>query len=562
MAKLQPNRNFLGTKLVEAGVITQEQLEEALRSQVIRDGDKGLLGRTLVRLGYCSEDDIARAMAERAGVPYVSLESYPVDSSAMSLISPEVARRYRALPVGFDNGRLVVAMMRPTDVIALDDLRILTGYEIQPVVVPDSELESAIERFSRTNSEVESAPEDEQQAPEIVAGPEESADKPAVNLANLIFSQAVNAGASDIHIDPQEKAIRVRFRLDGVLHDIMHPPRRLHPALVSRIKVLANMDIADRRVPQDGRMTLKIEGKTVDVRVASLPAAYGEKLTLRLLDRSAKLITLEELGFSQDVLGDFEEFLRLPYGFILVTGPTGSGKSTTLYAALAALNSAEKNIITVEDPVEYRLDGLNQIQINPKAGLTFATGLRSILRSDPDIVMIGEIRDQETARIAVESALTGHLVLSTLHTNDAAGAITRLSDMGIEPFLTASSLVCVLAQRLVRKLCPNCKEQYSLSPEEQASIPDFPVDASGGPVHVYRPKGCLRCSKTGYKGRTGVYELLRVTEPIRRLTLQRRSASEIKDQAISEGMTTLRRDGMMKVKQGITSLEEVMRVIV
>ncbi len=562
MAKLQPSRNFLGTKLVEAGIITQDQLEEALKSQVIRDGDKGLLGRTLVKLGYCSEDDIARVMAERAGVPFVSLESYTIDSAAMSLVSPEVARRYRALPIGFDNGRLVVAMMRPTDVIALDDLRILTGYEIQPVVVPDSELESAIDRFSRTNSDVETAPEDEQQAPEIVTGPEESADKPAVSLANLIFSQAVNAGASDIHIDPQEKSMRVRFRLDGVLHDIMQPPRRLHPALVSRIKVLANMDIADRRVPQDGRMTLRIEGKTVDVRVASLPAAYGEKLTLRLLDRSAKLITLEKLGFSRQVLGAFEEFLCLPYGFILVTGPTGSGKSTTLYAALAALNSVEKNIITVEDPVEYRLDGLNQIQVNPKAGLTFANGLRSILRSDPDIVMIGEIRDQETARIAVESALTGHLVLSTLHTNDAAGAITRLSDMGIEPFLTASSLVCVLAQRLVRKLCPNCKEEYSLSPEELANIPDFPADPAGGPVRLYRPKGCLRCSRTGYKGRTGVYELLRVTEPIRRLTLQRRSASEIKDQAISEGMVTLRRDGMLKVKQGITSLEEIMRVIV
>ncbi|MDI6709566.1 MAG: ATPase, T2SS/T4P/T4SS family [Bacillota bacterium] len=561
---MKPGQDFLGTRLVEAGVITREQLNEALDSQrMAKNGEKGLLGRTLVKMGYCTEEDIARILAERAGVPFISLESYPINAAAVTAISPEAARRYRALPIGFENGRLVTAMLHPTDLIAIDDLRILSGYDIQPVMVPDTELETAIERFSRPASDNDRPPEEAEGTEEIVSVYSgDTADKPAVQLANLIFSQAVNAGASDVHIDLQERGMRIRFRLDGVLHDIMHPPRNLHPALVSRIKVLADMDIAERRIPQDGRMTLKIEGKTVDVRVASLPGTYGEKLTLRLLNRSTKLLTLAELGVSPAVLEVYRGAIRLPYGFILVTGPTGSGKSTTLYATLNALNSVEKNIITVEDPIEYRIDGINQVQINPRAGLTFATGLRSILRNDPDIIMVGEIRDQETARIAVESALTGHLVLSTLHTNDAAGAITRLGDMGIEPFLTASSLVCILAQRLVRVLCPNCKEPYELSPAECKTFPGFPAEDGGVHMRLYRPRGCLRCNNTGYRGRIGIYELLRVTEPIQRMTLERRSARGIKEASVRAGMVTLLEDGLAKVKQGITSLEEVMRVIV
>ncbi|MEW6276788.1 MAG: ATPase, T2SS/T4P/T4SS family, partial [Bacillota bacterium] len=516
----------------------------------------------LVELGYCTEEDIARAIARRAGVPYLSLEAHPVDDSAASLISPETARRYRALPIGFDGGRLVTAMMNPADIIAIDDLRILTGYDIQPVAVSDSELEAAIERFARTGADVEQAADEEPPA-EVVAGPAEDTEKPAVNLANLIFNQAVRAGASDVHVEPLEKSLRVRFRIDGVLHDVMHPPRRLHPSLVSRIKVLANMDIAERRVPQDGRITLKVEGKTVDVRVASLPAVHGEKLTLRLLDRSTRLITLEELGFPSAELARYKQIISLPYGFVLVTGPTGSGKSTTLYATLAVLNSVEKHILTLEDPVEYRLDGVNQVQINPRAGLTFASGLRSFLRNDPDIIMVGEIRDQETARIAVESSLTGHLVLSTLHTNDAAGAITRLGDMGIEPFLTASSLVGVLAQRLARVLCPHCREPYQLRRDELlASVPDFPFEPGEDRVRLYRARGCLRCANTGYRGRTGVFELLPVTETIQRLTLERRSAREIAEAAAAEGMVTMRANGLQKVKQGVTSLEEILRVIV
>jgi len=561
--KFEPSRNYLGARLVEAGVITPEQLEEALRRQnaKLKDGKKERLGRILVELGYCTEEDIARVMADRTGIPFLLLESYPVDQAALSLISPETARRYRALPIGFEGGRLVVAMMNPSDIIAIDDLRILTGYDILPVVVPDSELEAAIEKFGQAGAGIEQAAEEEPAA-EVVAGPAEATEKPAVQLANLIFNQAVRAGASDVHIELLEKSLRVRFRIDGVLHDVLHPPRRLHGSLVSRIKVMANMDIAERRVPQDGRTTLKVEGKTIDVRVASLPAAYGEKLTLRLLDRSVRLLTLEELGFPPGELARYQELMHLPYGFVLVTGPTGSGKSTTLYASLAALNSVDKHIITIEDPMEYRLDGVNQVQINPRAGLTFANGLRSILRNDPDIIMVGEIRDQETARIAVEAALTGHLVLATLHTNDAAGAITRLGDMGIEPFLTASSLVGVVAQRLARLLCLHCREPYELRRGELlASVPDFPFSDGEEVVRLYRPKGCLRCANTGYRGRTGVYELLRVSETIQRLTLERRSAREIKAAAVAEGMVTMRQDGLRKVRQGITSLEEIMRVI-
>lgn len=555
-------KNYLGDLLVRAGIVNQEQLEEALRLQSQNKSSKGMLGRTLVGLGYCTEDDIAKVVAMQKNVPYVSLEAYTIDDAASSLITPEVALRYKALPIGFEKDKLLVAMMHPSDIIAIDDLRILTGYEILPVVCADGELQAAIERFSRTTTSIEQTADEENDVDEIEPDTDNGADKPAVHLANLIFSQAVKSGASDIHIEPQERSMRVRFRIDGVLHDVMQPPRKMHPSLVSRIKVMANMDIADRRVPQDGRISLRVDDKSVDLRVASLPTGYGEKLTLRLLNRSARLITLEELGFPLIGLEKYNKIVKLPYGFILVTGPTGSGKSTTLYATLAAINSVEKNIITVEDPIEYRLDGLNQVQVNVRAGLTFATGLRSILRSDPDILMVGEIRDQETARMAVESALTGHLVFSTLHTNDAAGAITRLGDMGIEPFLTASSLVGIVAQRLARVLCTHCKEAYQVSREEiLASAPDFPLEDGEEQVTLYHPKGCFRCSNTGYKGRVGVYELLMIDEEIQRLALKRASSREIHEAAVAAGMITLRQDGLLKVKQGITSLEEVMRVV-
>ena len=552
--------NFLGTWLQKEGVITEAQLEDALNRQHTEKGARGLLGKTLVRLGYCTEDDIARVIASRSGVPFVSLESYPIDTAAVSTLSPDATKRYKALPIAFKGDKLIVAMQHPNDIMAVDDLRILTGFDIKAVVTPDTELDAAIEKYGRASMRLE---HDEDDAPpeEIPPETEESAERPAVQLANMIIAQAVGAKASDVHIEPYEKYLRIRFRIDGVLHDMLQPPRRMHASLVSRLKVMANMDIAERRIPQDGRISLKLEGRAIDVRVASLPTSYGERMTLRLLDRAATLISLEELGVAPEILARYREVIKIPYGFILVTGPTGSGKSTTLYASLSSVDRTSKNVITVEDPVEYRLEGMNQIQINPKAGLTFASGLRSILRSDPDIIMVGEIRDKETARIAIESALTGHLVFSTLHTNDAAGAVSRLTEMEIEPFLTASSLVCVMAQRLARVLCPNCKESYEMKRQDLEKIPGFPLENKEKTVQLYRPVGCMRCSNTGYRGRIGIYELLFVSDQIQRLTLERKSARDIKEAAIAEGMVTLRQDGLLKVKQGLTSLEEVMRVV-
>ncbi len=560
-------RDGIGEMLVEGGEISREQLEKALQMhrEKLQKGARGLLGQTLIDLGFTTEETVTRAIAHQANVDYVSLEDFEVDTTAAAMLDPDSARRYNSLPIGFENGRLLVAMMHPNDIVTIDDLRLITGYEIKPVCVSDSELKVAIEQYTRDTGGIEDLeddyyPEEETQGQEDIRT--SATDKPAVQLANLIFNQAIRNGASDVHIEPMEKSMRVRFRIDGVLHETMQPPARLHPPLVSRIKVMSGMDIANRRSPQDGRTSLKMEGKIVDLRVASLPSAYGEKLTMRLLDRSDHLITLPELGFPESQLKKFRRTINMPYGCVLVTGPTGSGKSTTLYAALSELNSVEKHIITVEDPIEYRLAGINQVQVNPRAGLTFATGLRSILRNDPDIIMVGEIRDRETARIAVESALTGHLVLSTLHTNDAAGALTRLGDMDIEPYLTASSVIGVLAQRLVRVLCNQCRKPYQLKREEiRSTIPDFPLTREEKEITLHEAKGCLRCSNTGYRGRIGVYELLLISDTIRQMTLQHRSAGEIATAAVKEGMITLRRDGFIKVREGITTIEEALRVL-
>jgi len=555
----------IGHLLFENGSITREQLKKALEvhESARSNGQKRLLGQTLIELGFTSEEKVTKAIAAQAGVEYIVLESSSIDRAAASLIDPDSARRYRALPIGFDGDRLVVAMFDPNDILAIDDIRLITGYEIKPVCVSGSEIKAAIDQYIRSASTLEAEEyEEEKPSVELEEVQTVSVSKPAVQLANLILNQAVRDGASDIHIEPQEKSLRIRFRIDGVLHEVMQPPYRLYPPLVSRIKVIANMDIANRRVPQDGRTTMKIDQKVVDFRVASLPTAHGEKLTLRLLDRSASIITLPELGFPDSQLMLFRKMINHPHGCVLVTGPTGSGKTTTLYAALAELNQVEKHIITVEDPIEYRMAGINQVQVNTMAGLTFATGLRSILRNDPDIIMIGEIRDSETARIAIESALTGHLVLSTLHTNDAAGAITRLGEMEIESYLTASSVIAVLAQRLVRLLCKQCREEYKISRKEiLTAVPDFPIGQNESGATLYRPVGCLRCSKTGYKGRKGVYELLIVSDKIKHHTLQHHSSGEIAKTAVSEGMITLRQDGLQKVKAGLTSLEEALRVL-
>lgn len=556
-------KNFLGNQLIKLGIVTIEQLNEGLEQQkkLEKIGSKGKLGQILVDMGFCTQEDVARALAKKSGSVFFTLSSYTIDIAAMNLISPEVAAKYQALAFGFENDKLLVALMNPNDIIALDDLRILTGYQIQPVVVPDKELINAIKKYTKESAIVDKENEDNNGI--NLSNDFVDDDKPAVQLANQIFNLAVDAGASDIHIEPQEVYMRVRFRIDGVMHEIMQQPSRLHPSLISRIKVMGDMDIAERRIPQDGRITLKMDGKTIDVRVASLPSAYGEKLTLRLLSRSSRLITLRELGFPESQLLRYNASIKKPYGFILITGPTGSGKSTSLYASLATLNSIDKNIITLEDPIERRMEGLNQIQMNAKAGMTFASGLRSILRSDPDIIMVGEIRDYETAKIAVESALTGHLVLSTLHTNDSASAISRLGDMGVERYLTASALEGVVAQRLMRKLCSNCKKPYTLTRAELlTSVPDFPLDDNEHEVELYHARGCMLCNQTGYKGRMGIYEYLQVDETMQRMVIANASTNEIKRHAIQNGMITMRDDGLMKVKKGDSSMEELLRVII
>jgi len=556
--KLQP----IGEILVSKGLITREQLNDVLEKQ---KKTPKRLGEILVEDGILTQDQLNRALAERLGVEHIGLAEYEVDSLAANMIPEKLARRYGAIPVKFlDENTLLVAMVDPTNVFAIDDLRMMTGYDIKPAIASAEEVFSQISKIHRLADSVdEEAPEEDFTSEASVSADirEAAAEAPIVKLVNGIISQGVDDGASDLHFEPQEKELVVRFRIDGVLHEIMSIPKRMQAGVLSRIKVMADLDIAERRIPQDGRIGLTVGGKPIDVRVASMPTVYGEKIVMRLLDKSSVLLNLTDLGFSEKALARYESAYRKPYGAILVTGPTGSGKSTTLYATLNVLNTKEKNIITVEDPVEYRLAGINQTQINPKAGLTFASGLRAILRSDPDIVMVGEIRDKETAQIAIESALTGHLVLSILHTNDAPGALTRLTEMGIEPFLTASAIECVLAQRLARRLCPHCKVPYQPS-DEALRQNGFPPEVLGRNVTLYRAGGCPRCNNTGYKGRLGLYEVMLVSEAIERLTVERKSADEISRVAQAEGMITLREDGIQKVLQGLTSMEEIARVIV
>lgn len=549
------------SRLVDAGIITEAQAQEALE---IQKTSKALIGSILTQLGYCTEDDIARIMAQKSGYRYVSINEIGVNVAAANLITPEMALRNNVLPLYQEDKTLYVAMKNPNDIITIDNLHLMTGLEICPLVVADMELAAAIENFANMNSSVENYDDDDQT--EAVEETEELTldDKPAVQLVNQIINNAIKSGASDVHIEALEKNLRVRFRIDGVLQEVMQNPIKIFPSVVSRVKVLGGMDIAEKRVPQDGRATVRYEDKTLDVRIATMPTVYGEKIVMRLLERNKGNVSIKDINFSKRQFPRFDKAIHMPYGFVLVTGPTGSGKSTTLYATLAEISTLEKNVITLEDPVERRMAGINQVQMNNRAGMTFAAALRSVLRSDPDIVMVGEIRDGETAKIAVEAALTGHMVLSTLHTNDAAGAVTRLEEMGVEPFLTASSLVGVLAQRLVRKLCPKCKEEYTLTREEMLKIlPDFPVEEYPQEVHkVYKPKGCLTCNNTGYKGREAVFEFLTVTEEMKKLILDRANGAQIKKLAIEQGMFTLKNEGIYKVMEGKTSIEELLRVIV
>jgi len=551
----------MGSRLVNAGIITEEQLAEALE---IQKTSKELIGTILTQLGYCTEDDIAKMLAKKTGYKFVSINEIGVNVSAANLITPEMALRNNILPLYQDEKTLYVAMKNPNDIITIDNLHLMTGLEICPLVAPDMELTAAIENFANMNSSLDNYDEDDTSDDQNLSEEFSIDDKPAVLLVNQIINNAIKTGASDIHVEALEKHMRVRFRIDGVLQEVMQNQIKLFPSVVSRVKVLGGMDIAEKRIPQDGRATVRFEDRTLDIRIATMPTVYGEKIVMRLLERTQGVVKLQDLNFSERQFPRFEKAIHMPYGFLLVTGPTGSGKSTTLYATLAEISSDDKNTITLEDPVERRMAGINQVQMNNRAGMTFAAALRSVLRSDPDIVMVGEIRDGETAKIAVEAALTGHMVLSTLHTNDAPGAVTRLNEMGVEPFLVTSSLVGVLAQRLVRRLCPKCKEAYQIKKEELLKIfPDLPVDEyPEDEFTLYRPKGCITCNNTGYKGREAVFEFLTVTDEMKALILDRANAAQIKELAIKQGMHTLKDEGIYKVMHGKTSIEEILRVIV
>ena len=549
----------IGSLLIEEGLLTRRDLERAAAVQA----ESGLpLTRVLVEEHIVAEADIVRVLARHSGLEYVNLAEITVDPVAAALVPEPLARRYAVVPIGFADDRLVVAMADPNNVLVVDDLRAITGMRISPRIAARADIMDAIRRFIRPDSsaadlaDIVAEGEITEDLTKIEAAVEEG---PVVKLINTLISRAVSEGASDLHLEPGEKDLRVRSRIDGVLHEVMTTPRAVSGALVSRVKIMADLDISERRVPQDGRVGLRVNGRSIDLRVATLPTIYGEKVVIRVLDKDDGVLALADLGFMPYSLDLFSGALARPYGAILVTGPTGSGKTTTLYAALNVLNSPDRNIITVEDPVEYRLAGVTQVQVNRKAGLLFATALKSILRSDPDIVLVGEVRDSETAKIAVEAALTGHLVLTTLHTNDAASSINRLVDMGVEAYLVSSSLNCIVAQRLARKLCLRCRRSHEATPEVRVQVGLAP---QGEPLTVYEAAGCKLCSGTGYRGRLAINEVLIVTEEIQRMAVERRPSDEIKKVAVEQGMRPLRQDGLEKVRLGLTTLEEVLRVVV
>ncbi|HET7488232.1 MAG TPA: ATPase, T2SS/T4P/T4SS family [Acidimicrobiales bacterium] len=558
---IRSDGNRLGALLVQANLLTQAQLDRALAEHAQTQRS---LGRILIDDGLVTEGDLVAMLSRQIGLDFVDLADIQIDPSAAGLISAALARRYQAFPIGWDESRLVLAMADPSNVFAIDDIRTITKRELKVVVSTRAAILDAIDKYFRMDGEAESISAQaasESQAEEDLASIKEVVeDAPIVKLVNMIISQAVSDRASDIHIEPTERDLRVRYRIDGVLHEVMRPPKSIQSGVISRLKIMADINIAERRIPQDGRVNVTLGGKAIDLRVATLPTVYGEKIVMRILDKSTALLKLGDLGFLVPSMESYALSYRKPYGTILVTGPTGSGKSTTLYATLNILNEDTKNIITVEDPVEYRLPGINQVQVNNKAGMTFAAALRSILRSDPDIVLVGEIRDKETATIAIEAALTGHLVLSTLHTNDAATTPTRLIEMGVEPFLVASALDCIVAQRLARRLCEKCSEPYKATSAELVQL-GWEVEVGEGPVELRRPVGCSYCGNTGYRGRFALHEVLTVTEDIERLIVDREHSEDIKKVAVSQGMLTLRQAGLVHVAQGTTSIEEILRVV-
>jgi type IV pilus assembly protein PilB len=546
---------FISDVVVELGFVPKESVEAAVEEGRATGHSPE---DVLVQSGALSIEQLARATAERFGLDHVDLTIYKPDLAAVNLLTAQAARRFNAIPIGFhQSGRLLVAMADPSNVLALDDLKLMTGYEVRPVVASREDIASLIAKMNRLDDAVAEVVDADDEEDVVVDIQESGADAPVIKLVNSIIAQAMEDGASDIHFEPHGRDMRVRFRVDGVLSETTTIPRRMTPGVVSRVKIMGDLDISERRVPQDGRTSMSIDGHSVDIRIVTLPSAGGEGIVMRILDKEQIVLTLDSLGMRGDSRDRFEAGFRQSYGAVLVTGPTGSGKSTTLYAALMDVNSVEKNIITIEDPVEYQVEGVNQVQVNPKAGLTFATGLRTMLRADPDIIMVGEIRDPDTAKIAVEAALTGHLVLSTLHTNDAPSAITRLTEMGIPPFLTASAIDCVVAQRLARRLCAYCKKRTVLKVDRLRTAGFF--DAAFD-IEAFEPVGCARCGHSGYKGRVGLYEVMTVSDEIREMTIDRTSADVMRGKAVEQGMRLLKDDGLEKVRLGVTSIQEISRV--
>lgn len=554
----------LGKLLVSARLITEEQLQKALLTQK-KEG--GRLGTILVKLGYMDEERLLKFLSQQYSIPPVDLSKFTIDPAVIKLIPADVVQKYQVIPIKRSGAVLNLAMVDPTDIFAIDDIKFMTGYDVEPMVASEGAVNAALSKYYDSSRQLQTMLKDietQEEALKIEEDEEEVdvsklkeavEDAPVVKLANFILSEAIKKGASDIHIEAYEHKFRVRYRLDGSLYEVMSPPMKLKAALTSRLKIMAELDIAERRLPQDGRIKLRLKDKEVDLRVSSLPCLFGEKIVMRILDKSNLTLDLTKLGFEPNALQDFMKSIASPYGMVLVTGPTGSGKTTTLYSALNYINTDDVNIMTAEDPVEYNLMGINQVQMKEEIGLNFAACLRSFLRQDPDIIMVGEIRDYETAEIAVKAALTGHLVLSTLHTNDAPSTVNRLLNMGIEPFLVASSVVLIMAQRLARRICTKCKEEEKVAPEALVEIGFSPAEA--GKVVCYKGKGCDVCSDTGYKGRLALYEVMPIGDQTRELILQGASADEIKKRAISLGMKTLRMSGLQKIKDGITTVEEV-----
>ncbi len=565
----------LGEMLIKAGLLTPQKLQEALEYQ---KSNGGKLGLNLVKLGLVKEEDITRVLSQQYGVPAINLSKVEIDDAVVKLIPSEVAQKYLIMPVSRTGATLTIAMVDPTNVFAMDDIKFMTGYNVEPVVASEVAIKEAIDRYYGSIHALElkkvmddlAQEEQAEQNLELLDDEQEvdlakleaaTEEAPVVRLVNLILTDSIKRGASDIHIEPYEKDFRVRFRIDGVLYEIMQPPMKLRDAITSRLKIMAKLDISEKRLPQDGRIKIKmkLQGKNreMDYRVSVLPTLFGEKIVLRLLDKENLMLDMTRLGFEQESLTKYEKAIFKPYGMVLVTGPTGSGKTNTLYSSISRVNTPETNIITAEDPVEFNLHGINQVQMKEQIGLNFAAALRSFLRQDPNIILVGEIRDFETAEIAVKAALTGHLVLSTLHTNDAPSTVNRLMNMGIEPYLVATSVHLICAQRLVRRLCKDCKEEVNMPAQALVDIGYGPEEAPK--VKLYKGRGCTTCNNTGYKGRVGLYEVMEITDAMREMILTGASSIELKNKAIEEGMITLRGSGLRKIKAGQTTVEEVVR---